>query len=74
MALEILSLFNQIGYREYVQYLSEHDAVMICDFPKLQISEMHLLDMRCCFKDGKFNLNHVLEIFAKYSDMEVDDL
>ena len=47
---------------------------MIRDFPKLQISETHWLDVRCCFKDGKFNPNHVLEIFAKYSDMEVDDL
>ena len=47
---------------------------MIRDFPKLQISETHWLDVRRCFKDGKFNRNHVLEIFTKYSDMEVDNL
>ena len=74
MALEILSLFNQIGYKEYVQVLSERDTIQIKDFPNLQISDTHWLDLRRCFKNGKFNPSHVLEIFAAYSGLEIDDL
>ena len=74
MALEILSLFNQIDYREYVQFLCERDAVLIWDFPRLQISKTYWLDVRKCFKNGKFNPNHVLEIFTNYSGLECEDL
>ena len=48
--------------------------VMIHDFPKLPINDIHWLDVRWCFINGRFNPNHVLEIFTKYSDMETDDL
>ena len=74
ISLEILTLFNQIGYRDYVQVLSERDAIQIKDFPNLQISDTHWLDVCHCFKNGKFNPNHVLEKFVDYSGLEVDDL
>ena len=48
--------------------------IQIKDFPNLQISDTHWLDIRQCSKGGKFNPNHVLEIFADYSGLEVDDL
>ena len=74
MAIELLSLFNQIGYREYVQSLCEHDAVHIRDFPNLPISETHWLDVHRCFINGKFNPNHVMEMFCDYSGLDTDKL
>ena len=37
-------------------------------------SVTHWLDVRHCYIKGKFNPNHVLEIFAAYSGMETDEL
>ena len=75
IAKEMMSFFARANYCEYVQCLSECDAVNIQTFHYTPMGKEYWIDLRSCFtSDGRLNQNHVLEIFGKYSGFPPDEL
>ena len=74
IAKELMSVFAQANYCEYVQCLSEHDAVNIQTFQHTPMGKNYWIDLQRYFTDGKLNQNHVLEMFGEYSGFEPGEL
>ena len=75
IAKEMMSFFASANYCEYVQCLSECDAVNIQTFHYTPMGKQYRIDLHRCFtSDGKLNQNHVLEIFGEYSGFPPDEL
>ena len=74
IADELMSILTQSNYCEYVQCLSERDAVNIQTFQYTPMGKNYWIDLRRCFNEGKLNQNHVLELFGQYSGFEPSEL
>ena len=74
IANEIMSVFAQGNYCEYVHCLSERDAVNIETFKYTPMGRIYWIDLRRCFITGKQNPNQVLEMFSDYSGFEPAEL
>ncbi|MCG8625011.1 MAG: hypothetical protein MJE68_23800, partial [Proteobacteria bacterium] len=74
IANEILSLFSQYNYKEYVQCLNDRDAVSIQYFERTVLGKSFWIDRRNCLKNNRLNENHILEIFGRYSGKDPDQL
>ena len=75
IAKEMMSCFAQANYCEYIQCLSERDAMNIQTFEYTPMGKEYWIDLRRCFTDtGVLNQNHVLEMFGEYSGFPSDEL
>ena len=75
IAKEMMSFFARTNYCEYVQCLSECDAVNIQTFEYTPMGKEYCIDLRRCFTDnGVLNQNHVLEMFGEYSGFPPNEL
>ena len=74
IADELMSSVIQSNYCEYVQCLSERDAVNIQTFQYTPMGKNYWIDLRRCFINSKPNQNHVLELFGEFSGFEPSEL
>ena len=70
IANELFDSFTVSKYQEYCSYLSDRDAVSLTVFKNSQLSHKYWLDVRRCFVNDKVNVNHVLELFCDYCEMQ----
>ena len=74
VASELFSNLGIYDYRDYCACIVERDAVRMCDYHSLSISDTHFIDLRYCFVDNVFNPSHVLDYFAQYSGKDCNEL
>ena len=74
IADELMSAVNRSNYCEYVQCLSERDAVDIQTFQYTPMGKNYWIDLRRCFNNSEPNHNHVLELFGEFSGFDPSEL
>ena len=74
IAYEILSSFSMRDYHEYCRTLNERDALTLEEFGDSPMAVTHYVDIRSCFVDNVFNLNHVLDYFTRFNDLTCFEL